>query len=290
MGLERIIQAAAFATVLSSVSAVSAQELPIGYISKVEPAARLAVLGFNLLGNTFLCAAVAAAEERPILTDGANCLAGATIQFAGMEIGMLNVPVLPGIGLRVVETGTSIIDNTLAGRKSFEKLHYEFGPLLFEIDTNGSFNWYGRILPLAGLIGNITAGNAFNVEDTFSYQTFSFNTSMQDIDGYAFGNIMTYNLKGTYIRAHEFNHVLQYVRFRPAEQLVPSFLRDKAHLRIGEDLAIGVMNLPLLICSATGEKDCGRRWWNITEVESYVLETGNPEYQLDQSYKDLNKR
>ena len=97
-------------------------------------------------------------------------------------------------------------------------------------------------------------------------------------DGCEYANVMTYDPKSEHTLAHEFNHTLQYVRFRPAQEYMPAeigFLKDKAHLRIGEDTASLLFNIPIAVCTLTEETSCGRRWWNPTEVESYAMETAN---------------
>lgn len=264
-----------------------ANEFSFGLIDQVSPSARAAVFGVNAGINAIICSTAAAIEKRDFLEDGAKCLLGGSIQSLGMEIGMYNRPIVPGLAMRIVETGTSIIDNTLAGRDIFDRLQYEIGPVLFEIDsTTAEVSAYWRALPIAGIIGNLVLGNQLNIEDTLSYQTFTFNTIKNaNINGYTLGNIMSYDPNvSTYVRAHEFNHVLQYVRLRPAEQLFPEFLRFNAHWRIGEDLLTGMIYAPLLLCSAAGKDNCGRRWWNLTEVESYIMETGDGSYVKDASF------
>ncbi len=279
MKLENFIQSIGAMAITTAATPVLAQEEPYGYISHVDPAAHAAVFGVNVGINGLICGTVAAIERRDVLKDTAKCVFGAGVQYVGMELGMQNVPVLPGMSLRIVETGTSIIDNTLTGRNAFDKLYYEIGPMLFEIDTrkeHDHFNWYWRALPIAGLITNIAQENSFNIADTLSYQTFSFNTSIVNgADGYTLGNIMAYSDRWSFVRAHEFNHVLQYVRFRPFEHVFPNFLQDKAHWRIGEDILTGTMYIPLLVCAAAGEQGCGRRWWMLTEAESYIMQTAD---------------
>ncbi|MEK6905196.1 MAG: hypothetical protein AABX24_02230, partial [Nanoarchaeota archaeon] len=260
------------------------------YIGKIDPAARLAVLGTNVGLNGIICGITAAVERRNVLKDTGQCMAAGTIQYMGMEMGMHDAPVLPGIGLRVVETGTSIIDNTLAGREPFERLHYEFGPALFQIDLkNKGLDTYWRISPAAGIIYNTARGNELNLFETFSYQTFIFNkdtdaNALNPDVGLTIGNIIFYDPKYPDIKAHEFNHVLQYVRFRPAQLLVPeplSFLEDTLHYRAGEDVAnVLFYGIGKIGCAAIDDvPSCERRWWNLLEAESYTMQTAYEKHQ-----------
>ncbi len=279
-------------TAVASISSTSNAQMPDdpSYIGDVDPAARLGVLGVNVGLNGLICGIVAAVEERrEIFKDIGQCMGGGMMQYAGMEIGMNNIPVLPGIGLRAVETGTSIIDNTLAGREMFEHLYYEFGPALFRIDTkNKGFDFYWRVAPVIGLLYNYTENNELNWLDSFSYQTFVFNshapvTPAEPQTGLAIGNIMMYNTEYPGTKAHEFNHVLQYARFRPAQLLVPeklSILEDTFHYRLGED-AVSLMfwGVEEIGCITAGNQYCSRRWWNLLEAESYTMETGYGQYK-----------
>lgn len=276
---------------IASISSVSKAQTPDepSFIGDINPAARLGVLGVNVGINGLICGIVAAVEERrDILKNTSQCMAGGVLQYAGMEIGMHDIPVLPGIGLRTVETGTSIIDNTLAGREPFEHLHYEFGPVLFKIDTkNKEFDFHWRFAPVIGLFYNFTDNNELNWIDSFSYQTFVFNshtpaTPAEPLKGLAIGNIMMYKTEYPESKSHEFNHVLQYARFRPAQLLVPkslSFLEDKLHYRLGED-AVSLMfqGVKEIACVATDYNYCSRRWWNLIEAESYTMQTAYGQY------------
>lgn len=283
-----LLAAAATAAVSTPASAQKNDPSPT-YIGKIDPAARLAVLGTNVGLNGIICGITAAVEKRNILKDTKQCMAAGTLQYMGMEMGMHDTPVLPGIGLRVVETGTSIIDNTLAGREPFERLHYELGPALFQIDLkNKGLNTYWRISPAAGIIYNTVQGNELNWFETFSYQTFIFNkdTDVNALNpnvGLTIGNIIFYDPKYPDIKAHEFNHALQYVRFRPAQLLVPeplSFLEDTLHYRAGEDVAnVFFYGIGQIGCAAIdGVPNCERRWWNLLEVESYTMQTAHEKY------------
>lgn len=280
-----------FAAVASLPSASKAQ-MPDdpSYIGDIDPAARLGVLGVNVGLNGLICGIVAAVEERrEIMRNVGQCMAGGMLQYAGMELGMNDIPVLPGIGLRVVETGASIIDNTLADRELVEHLHYEFGPALFKIDTkNKEFDFYWRVAPTIGLFYNYAENNELNWADSFSYQTFVFNsrtpvTPAEPQVGLTIGNIMMYKTEYPDSKAHEFNHVLQYVRFRPAQLLVPeqlSWLENKLHYRLGED-AVSFMfwGIEETSCFAADNKYCSRRWWNLLEAESYTMQTAYGQYR-----------
>ncbi len=260
------------------------------FINKIDPAARVGVLGVNVGINGLICGITAAVEERDVLKDVGQCMAAGTIQYMGMEMGAHDVPVLPGIGLRVVETGTSVIDNTLAGREPFERLHYEFGPALFQIDLkNKEFGTYWRIGPVVGIIYNIVQENELDWFETLSYQTFVFNRDtnanvLNPTVGITVGNIMYYDPKYPDIKAHEFNHVLEYVRFRPAQLLVPkplSFLEDTIHYRVGEDAtSLFFYGIGKIGCIARSEDPyCERHWWNLLEAESYIMQTAHEKYR-----------
>lgn len=298
MGLEKIIRTAAYVSAASAItfsSPAHAQEIPeqpIGLINNINPSSRAAVLGTTIAVNGMLCGIMAAVKDRNIIKDAGQCMAAGALQFMGMEIGMYAVPVLPGFALRIVETGTSIVENTVGGRKPFDILHYSLlGPGLLQIDTrqkslDKSLGIFWRISPIIGINYNVAKGNKFDLLNTLSYQTITFKADAQPysdgssglILGYAIGNVMTHDPRFKYTLAHEFSHTLQYVRFRPFQELIPkeiSFLKDKAHLRIGEDITSLALNLPHMVCSLTGEELCARRWWIPTEVESYIMETGN---------------
>src|SRR3989344_5481114 len=120
-------------------------------ITSIDPSARAAVFGVNVGINGLVCGITAAVEKRNVLQDVSKCMAGGVIQYVGMEMGMHDVPVLPGVGLRVVETGTSLVENTLAGREPFEHLHYGLAPLfpgLLQIDTKKKdIAYYWNVAP-----------------------------------------------------------------------------------------------------------------------------------------------
>ncbi len=280
----------AAATASVSIPALAQRnDQPPSFIGKIDPAARVGVLGANVGLNGIICGITAAAAGRNFLKDTGQCMAAGTLQYMGMEMGMHDTPVLPGIGLRVVETGTSIIDNTLAGREPFERLQYELGPALFQIDLkNKGLDAYWRISPAAGIIYNTVEGNEFNWFETFSYQTFIFNkdtnaNALNPDVGLTIGNIIFYDPKYPDIKAHEFNHALQYVRFRPAQLLVPkplSFLEDTLHYRAGEDVAnVFFYGVSRIGCAAINDAPyCERHWWNLLEAESYTMQTGYENY------------
>ncbi len=292
MGLKKAITfssgvAIASALTLSS-TADAQQELPVGYIKEIDPLARIAVLGTTVVSNGILCSITAAAKKRNILPEAGQCMGAGLIQYMGMELGMYDVPVLPGMALRIVETGTSIVENTIGGRDPLELLHYSmYGPGLFEINTvTGKVDIFWRIEPLVGINYNVFKRNELDILNTLSYQTITFKAEAEQdkegsparILGYTVGNVMTYDPKSEHTLAHEFNHTLQYVRFRPAQEYMPAeigFFKDKAHLRIGEDTASLLFNIPIAVCTLADDTSCGRRWWNPTEVESYVMETAN---------------
>ena len=256
-----------------------------------DPAGRAAVLGINMGINGLVCGIAAAVEERNILQDAGKCMAGGAIQYAGMEMAMHDAPVLPGVGLRVVETGTSIVENTLAGREPFEYLHYSLAPVfpgLLQIDTkNQELDFYWNIMPWVGLTYNAAAGNDFDILQSLSYQIYVFDSKKDDFGrvGATFGNIMNYDHdKPHNIAAHEFAHVLQYTRMRPAQQLIPQqvdFVEKILHLRLGEDLAAySFWAAKDIGCIARDwEPLCERRWWNLLEAEAYTMETGNEQYK-----------
>lgn len=256
-------------------------------IDEIDPTYRLAVLGTNVALMGTICGITAAIEGRDVIRDAAHCALGATIQYTGMELGMHNVPILPGIGLRIVETGTSIIDNTLAGRDILDRLQYELGPLLFEIDTQGSdsgVSLYWRIGSTAGLAISIARQNRLSIGDTLSYQTFIFEgesvvDSASISNGQTIGNIILISEGEEWVIVHEFDHVLQYVRARPFQQALGSgqeFIENDLHLRIGEDVLLSVLALPELFCSMVSEGYCSRQWFNLHEAEAYIMQTVRP--------------
>lgn len=295
--LKRTISATSLASILlfSSLAEAQESEPDASEIYDVNPAARLGVLGVNALGNGLLCGVVGVANQRNFFQDAGKCMAAGTLQYLGMEMGMHNVPVLPGVGLRVVETGTSIIENTLAGREPFERLQYEIGPSLFQIDLKEkNVNFYWRIAPIIGSIHNVALGNEVNWFDTFSYQTLVFNADVNlsaenRLMGLTTGNVMFYDPKYPDIAAHEFNHVLQYVRFRPAQLVVPeqlSFLEDTLHYRLGEDAALLFFyGINMSGCAARDNDPlCDKHWWNLLEAESYIMQTAHEEYEPESVY------
>ncbi|MBI4147349.1 hypothetical protein HY494_01710 [Candidatus Woesearchaeota archaeon] len=292
MNLKQALNFSSSAVIASAVTlsstAAAQQELPAGYIGEIDPLARIAVLGTTVVSNGILCSITAAAKKRKVLQEASQCMGAGLIQYMGMEVGMYDVPVLPGMALRIVETGTSIVENTVGGREPLELLHYSmYGPGLFEVNTNtGKVDFFWRIEPLAGINYNLFKQNELDMLNTLSYQTITFkaaaeadkNSDSARILGYTVGNVMTHDPSSGGTLAHEFSHVLQYVRFRPAQEYIPAeigFFKDKAHLRIGEDTASLLFNIPIAVCTLTEETSCGRRWWNPTELESYTMETAN---------------
>ena len=161
--------AIASALTLSS-TADAQQELPVGYIKEIDPLARIAVLGTTVVSNGILCSITAAVKKRNVLQEAGQCIGAGLIQYMGMEIGMYDVPVLPGIALRIVETGTSIVENTVGGRDPLELLHYSmYGPWLFEVNTNtGMVDFFWRIEPLVGINYNIFKQNELDMLNTLS--------------------------------------------------------------------------------------------------------------------------
>lgn len=270
-------------------SSANAQEYKLANGATIRPEARVAVYGVNVLGNGFVCGAVAAFKRRNIIEDAIKCMFAANIQYLGMELGMKNIPALPGFALRILETGTSMIDNTIAGRGLLDRLHYEFNTFLFEVDTKDSdLRLYWRVMPIVGTAVNIAQGNTFSIEDTLSYQTATFYRLPTDsrIGGHTIGNVMMYQrTRNAGVsenvarrRAHEFAHVTQYTRLRPAQNAVPDslgFLEERLHLRIGEDITTMIVKSPKYICEAIGGKDCDIQPYNLTEVEAYAMQTAN---------------
>lgn len=264
-------------------------ETPIGYIKSVKEEAHLSVLGANLVINSAVCGIKAGIEGRNILKDIGRCFAGATIQYAGMELGaQLNeVPGMPAVAYRTTEIGTSMVQNTLKGIGPVEELNFSFGPSYFQINTvNGKVDYFWNVAPIGGILANMALGNQFDFEKTFFYQTPVFSTEGRDkFDyGYALGNVLTYNRnkgnRADEFLSHEFVHLTQYVRLRPVEQFVETdFLKNKLHLRLGEDLATGILQTPQIICSVLPgyNHSCGRRWWLPLEVEAYSLAKKAPE-------------
>ena len=245
----------------------------------------MGVLGANLALQTSICGIVAAINDRNILKDIGQCFGGATIQYIGMEMGVHEVPVLPGFGLRTVETGTSIIYNTLQGKEPFETLQYEFAPVLLEIDTKKfDMRLFWRPYPIYGAISFMVKGYKFNLGDTMNYQTPVFEMTRDNLNvvGQTEANLIAYDRNYPSAKAHEFTHVMQYVRYRPFQLLVPDslgFLEDEAYLRIGEDIAKSITSFPNTICHLGGES-CSRRWWAIHELEAHAMASG---------YEDQNK-
>ncbi|MEK6970041.1 MAG: hypothetical protein AABW48_06465 [Nanoarchaeota archaeon] len=263
--------------------------MPVGYINNVKSEAHLSVLGVNLAINSVVCGIKAGFEGRNIFKDIGQCFAGATIQYTGMELGaQLNeAPGIPAAAYRATEIGTSMIQNTLKGIGPLEEVNVGFGPAYFQINTKtGKVDYSWNILPVGGLIANMALGNQLDFEKTFLYQTPVFSTAGRNkVDyGYAFGNILTYNRsksnRADEFLSHEFIHLTQYVRLRPVEQFTETdFLKNKLHLRIGEDLVTGILQTPQIICAMLPNYDhsCRRRWWLPLEVEAYALAKKAPE-------------
>ncbi len=256
---------------------------PDGVIGDVDPVARLAVLGTNAILQGTICGIVGATENRDGWRDMAQCMLGAAVQYTGMEIGMYDVPALPGFALRIVETGTSIIDNTLDGRGMLDRLHYEIGPLLIEADTRRpQINLYWRTIPIAGIVANAIEGFDIDIEQSLSNQMITFvrERPMDAGDprnGLTSGNVMRLDRGSSpRLQGHERTHVYQYARFRLFQHAVPDILavleRD-LHLRIGEDLLFGLMTLPQMVCRAADGERCGRQWYNLIEIEAYTMQT-----------------
>ncbi|MEW5897458.1 MAG: hypothetical protein AB1668_07220 [Nanoarchaeota archaeon] len=279
--------ATAFDLLPASQAEAQEQERPFAYIpDEVNPALRGAVFGVNVVVNSTICGINAWVEKRNVLEDILQCSAGAALQYGGMEISasVYNIPSLPGVGYRVTETGTALIENTLAGRKPFEYLYYSIGPALLQMDTKeGRLDFYWRILPLAGLIANIARENKFSLGDTLSFQVPVFRLPYGAADfskaGDAIGDVVSYDPKYPSVVIHEYNHVHQYVRFRPFQLAVPdllSFFGDKVHLRLGEDVSYALTAVPAMICKAADESCFGRRWYDPAEAESYIMQTAHP--------------
>ena len=261
-----------------------------------DPAARLWVLGINVVGNSLICGVVAAAEGRDMLNDVGQCFGGATLQYIGMEMGAHDVPVLPGFGLRTVETGTSIIENTLIGRKPFEQLQYELGPMLYQINLKEKeVGVYWRAAPIAGFIYFAAQGYELSWPETFSRQTFVFHAPSilkgEDQErgiivyntGRAIGNVMSYDSRYPEFGAHEFMHVLQYARFRPAQLLVPKsldFFENTLRYRMAEDAVSGIFwGVGEIGCASLHfNVTCDKHWWNLRESEAYIMPTAHKKY------------
>lgn len=272
-------------------------ETKASIIYRPDHAARMGVLGVNVVGNSLLCGIIAAANGRDVLKEAGQCFGGATLQYLGMEMGAHDVPVLPGFGLRTVETGTSIIENTLAGREPFEQLQYELGPMLYQFNLkNGDVDMYWRATPIAGFIYFTTQGYDFNWADSFSHQTFTFHsTDIQDNDGkdedtsvggMTIGNVMVYKSQKPAMGAHEFTHVLQYTRFRPAQLLIQemdlmplNFIENTLRYRMAEDLVSGIFwGAGAIGCASIEDNyECTKRWWNLLEAEAYIMQTATEE-------------
>lgn len=235
---------------------------------------RAIVAGINVLGNGFLCGTVAAYEGRNVLKDAAKCMLGGTIQYAGMEVGMRNEPFVPGIGLRIVETGTSMIENTLKGDSLFEQLSYEAGPMLFHFKpAKKEFDWEWRVLPIGAATLNIASGYDISFSDTLNYQTPFFKTEriLDGSHGYAIANVAVYKDGEFSDRAHEFDHVLQYTRMRPLNLALPEKpLLKKLHMRLGEDIGMTVLNIPQTLCGL--EKECSLYWLSPHEMEAHTMQ------------------
>src|SRR3989338_203548 len=275
----------AAALALSTYSLAEGQQLAGGVT--IKPEARAVVYGINTIGNGVACALVAAAEKSTVLRDMVQCMFAGAIQSAGMEAGRYDVPVMPGIALRIVETGASIVENTLAGREGLEHLYYGLGPVLVQIDfRQGELKVYGRLLPAGGIITNLSLKHTLDVEESLSYQTVIFSskpTLWSDTPGFTIGNVIyhekTVGVPQEIVQAelaHEFAHVLQYVRVQPTQRAVPAslgFLEQKLHLRVGEDLTMVLLALPGNICQFTDSRDCARHWYDLTEVEAYTMQT-----------------
>ncbi len=278
-------------------------EKPFDYIEYPAPEARLGVLAFNVGVNTAVCGITAAVEKRDVLEDMGKCFAGSTLQYAGMEMMVHDVPVLPGMGRNLVQLGTSIVDNTVAGEENpLKYISYDLGPGMFQIDTEtGETNFYWRILPLYGIFANVEQGNTFDWMDSLSYQTLVFHTKADAIldkgqGGLTIGNVINYDPNYRSFLAHEYIHDSQYIRLRPTQQLVPEFLsplEEELHLRIGEDLSYALLTLPQVLCrAADGENStCGRTWSTgfPLEFETYYMQTGN-ENLLDDERNLREKR
>ena len=303
MSLDKLIKASNKLIKASSILALAATTISTaytqdsfadnskGFIGEIDPELRAVVLGSTVSLNGLICGINAAVKKRDVLKDTAQCLGAGVLQYIGMETAMYDVPVLPGISLRLVETGSSIMENTIAGREPFELLNYSLiGPGMIQIDTKDpGVDFFWRIAPTFGIIFNLAKGHEIDWLNTFSYQTPVFMAEADRFNefttgitnGYAIGNVLTYDPRFKHALPHEFNHVLQYARYQPAQAFMPEqidFLEQKMHLRIGEDLALISLNAPHLICSATGEPACARRFWNPTEVEAYTMETGRDTY------------
>ncbi len=255
-----------------------------------QPETRAIVYSVNTLGNGLLCGLAAVVKKRrTVIKDFFKCALAGSVQYAGMELGMRDVPALPGFSLRLVETGTSMINNTLAGRSLLERLDYEVNALLVSYDTRQhKVDVYWRVLPLIGVARNLAEGNNFSLEESLSYQTAVFYRRPQEgtaAGGYI-GNVLVYerNVFGEMspsspsYRAHEFAHVLQYNRVRPFQLALPrslGFLEQKLHLRTGEDIGAMLLATPVYLCRLAGAEDCDLQPYNLQEMEAYTMQTAN---------------
>lgn len=278
----------AAALTLSTPDPAEAQQriFPGGVVSDIDPNSRFAVMAVNIFGQGLICGVASAAgghDVRRVFHDAAQCMLGGTIQYIGMELGIQDVPILPGFAMRVIETGTSIIDNTLAGREMLERLHYELGPLMIEIDTRrGEIDAFWRIYPVAGIIYNVAGGHDLDPIESLSTQIITFRANAGPIPGLNYngettGNIVRLNYgAGPRLQGHERMHVYQYIRFRPFQNIFPDaldFFEETLHLRLGEDLLFGLITLPQTICRATDTSYCGRQVYDLGEIEAYTMDS-----------------
>jgi hypothetical protein len=285
--IRKALASFSLAAMLTPSSATIAQP-KLAHGVRIQPEARALVYSVNALGNGLACGIAAAVKKRNVLKDTLKCLLAGSIQYAGLEAAMYDAPGLPGLALRAVETGTSMVDNTLAGRGLFEHLHYSLGPALIQLDLHRNrTDLYWEVLPLVGIVRNVAKGHEFSFTDSISYQVPVFTrtpTAEDNFGGEAIGNVLMYEHtregRVTPIqkaeRSHEFAHVLQYVRLRPMQRAMPRPLRsleEKIHLRTGEDLTFMALSAPLRICFAVDGKDCEIQLYNPLELEAYAMQT-----------------
>lgn len=242
-----------------------------------------AVTAFNMGVNVIACAATAAAEGRDVLKDAAQCVGGSSLQSAAALLASTGVPFAGQfVSMTMDQVGTSIIDNTVAGKEPLSSFYYDVGPFVLEVSEDGVVpSW--RLFSVAGIIAAVAQGGELDAAATLTWQTFVFKREMEGYRGYAMANVVSYDpskmsddhpLEGTII--HEMIHVQQYRRLQPLEHLMPfAELRSKIGLRVGEDVGKILLSGPESLCH-TFMDDAAKCTRNLAgfpaEPESYAVQ------------------
>jgi len=255
---------------------------------QIDPAATVAVLGFNTIASALVCGAVTAGRGGNVGLDSLKCASGGAVQWGGMVLGTLDAPVLPGIGSQVVNLGTDWISNTLEGLQMFDRLHHNFGPVDIIIDTrDGSPDFRWSPISTVGMISGFASGYKFNLEDTVNYQAMVFrmphgSSEYLGLGGQTYGNVIFHDAKYPGFMAHENIHRYRFNTLASVDPLVnaalpPGLIKDAwnftnetLRVRVGQEVVNQVLAGVNDTCKAfdTGGPDCTFKAFDVYEWEA----------------------